>query len=40
MDKANITQPTEDSIQKHYKTTTQETQELIKETRNQSKIGL
>ena len=34
MDKTNITQPTEDSIQNHYNTTTQETLQLIKAIRN------
>ena len=39
MDKTTITQPTEDSIQNHYKTITQETRQLIRAIRNQSEIG-
>lgn len=39
MDRANIPQPTEDSIQNHYKTTHQETHQLITAIRNQTVIG-
>ena len=39
MDKTTITQPTEDSIQNHYKTIDQETHQLITAIRNQTEIG-